>query len=515
MTATFYINNGSTTDGQHPTPPVIMPISLYPILVTLVALLLYRLRKIGYRPAGYPPGPPTLPLIGNLHLMPKKNGHLQFQKWAKEYGPIYSLILGTKEYGETWRMIRKIIHNNLNIKAARTYIPYQDLENKFMLVSFLEAPNLFIDHIRRYTNSLTTQMVFGFRTTSNQDPKLKQLFYGFEKFSAITGTQTAALLDIFPILRVLPDFVLPLRRYAKELHKRESALYIGHWLDVKKTIKNGSAKPCFCLDLVRAQDEMRFSDALASYISGSLLEAGSDTTAATLVGFVQAMVLFPEIARAAQEELDRVCGDRFPTLDDEPHLPYIRACVKESMRWMPTDILGIPHAVIRDDEYMGYTIPKGAGVMWNVWTIHMDPKRHPDPRRFDPARYVNDNQTAAEAANNADPGKRDHFVFGAGRRLCQGMHIAERTLFLGIARMLWGFDFHPARAADGNNMMPNAEDLTEGLLVQPKPFSARIVPRNSEKVARIKLEWSNMAHLLDGNLQWKVLPKGMIWKEYK
>lgn len=74
-------------------------------------------------------------------------------------------------------MIRKIVHNNLNIKAARTYVPYQELENKAMLMGFLEQPHLFIDHIRRYTNSLTTQMVFGFRTTSIEDPKLKQLFY--------------------------------------------------------------------------------------------------------------------------------------------------------------------------------------------------------------------------------------------------------------------------------------------------------------------------------------------------
>jgi cytochrome P450 len=100
----------------------------------------------------------------------------------------------------------------------------------------------------------------------------------------VTGTQTAALLDLFPVLRALPDFALPLRRYAKKLHEKESELYVGHWLNVKKAIKNGTARPCFCLDLARAQDEEKFSDPLAGYVSGSLLEAGSDTTAATLVG---------------------------------------------------------------------------------------------------------------------------------------------------------------------------------------------------------------------------------------
>lgn len=73
-------------------------------------------------------------------------------------------------------MIRKMVHNILNIKAAKSYVPYQDLENKMMLCGFLDEPNEFVGHIRRYTNSLTTQMVFGFRTLSMNDPKLIQLF---------------------------------------------------------------------------------------------------------------------------------------------------------------------------------------------------------------------------------------------------------------------------------------------------------------------------------------------------
>jgi cytochrome P450 len=110
-----------------------------------------------------------------------------------------------------------------------------------------------------------------------------------------------------------------------------------------------------------------FTDDLAAYISGSVLQAGSETTASILVGFVQAMLIRPEVAKAAQEELDRVCGDRFPDLNDVPNLPYIRACAKESLRWMPGFFLGIPHAVTKEDTYQGYRIPKGAIVILNVW----------------------------------------------------------------------------------------------------------------------------------------------------
>ena len=302
-------------------------------------------------------------------------------------------------------MIRKLVHNNLNIKAARTYVPYQDLENKAMLLGFLDRPNQFVDHIRRYTNSLTTQMVFGFRTTSTEDPKLKQLYHVSLR---TPSPRVSSRTDGHPGLRtILPGYWNPdscssrclshtpisPRRFPTSQKICQGVAPKGirliHWtlpeyqekakgrhgkgtrIQVRLTMSNKKYltlfKPCFCVDLVRAQEQEGFSDGIAGYTSGSLLEAGSDTTSATLVGFVQAMLIFPEVVKAAQEELDRVCGDRLPDLNDLRDLPYIRGCMKESLRWMPTDILGVPHAVIRDDEYMGYKIPKGAGVMWNVW----------------------------------------------------------------------------------------------------------------------------------------------------
>lgn len=121
------------------------------------------------------------------------------------------------------------------------------------------------------------------------------------------------------------------------------------------------------MDLINLQKKERFSDTYGAYISGSFLQAGSETTSAVLIGFVQAMVIFPEVSKKAQAELDAVCKDRLPDLSDMPNLPYIRGCVKESLRWMPTDILGVPHAISRDDYYGGHKIPKDAGIVWNVW----------------------------------------------------------------------------------------------------------------------------------------------------
>lgn len=87
-----------------------------------------------------------------------------------------------------------------------------------------------------------------------------------------------------------------------------------------------------------------------------------------MYAFIQAMMVFPEVQKKAQEEIDRVVGpDRLPNVDDYPNLDYIRCCVKETLRWMPTVIMGVPHAVTKDDEYNGWKIPKGATIINNVW----------------------------------------------------------------------------------------------------------------------------------------------------
>ena len=127
--------------------------------------------------------------------------------------------------------------------------------------------------------------------------------------------------------------------------------------------------------MARAQEIEGFSDAFAGFVSGSGLEAASDTTASQLRSFVEAMLLFPEAQAKAQEAIDRLCGDRYPTMEDMDHpgpdAQYIRACVKENLRWLPVAPMGFPHAVIRDDEYMGFTIPKGAAVVYNAWYIQL------------------------------------------------------------------------------------------------------------------------------------------------
>lgn len=74
-----------------------MALPLLPLLLlSLILYTLIRIRTVGLRPSSLPPGPPTRWLLGNLLQMPKEKAYLQFKKWADEYGPIYTLILGTQ-----------------------------------------------------------------------------------------------------------------------------------------------------------------------------------------------------------------------------------------------------------------------------------------------------------------------------------------------------------------------------------------------------------------------------------
>jgi cytochrome P450 len=80
------------------------------------------------------------------------------------------------------------------------------------------------------------------------------------------------------------------------------------------------------------------------------------------------MVLFPDVQKKAQDEIDCILGgNRLPSFADKSSLPYISCIVWECLRWNPVTPMGLAHYVTQDDEYNGYRIPKGSTVLPNVW----------------------------------------------------------------------------------------------------------------------------------------------------
>jgi cytochrome P450 len=80
--------------------------------------------------------------------------------------------------------------------------------------------------------------------------------------------------------------------------------------------------------------------------------------------------------------------------------------------------------------------------------------------------------SAAESAAAADPNDRDHYSYGGGRRICPGMHVAERSLFIDIARLMWGFDIRNAKDETGREIPVDATfgGMLPGATATPKPF---------------------------------------------
>jgi hypothetical protein len=164
-------------------------------------------------------------------------------------------------------------HELLNIVAAKAYVPYQDLESKQMLHDLLQTPDDFLQHIRRYTFSVTTSLVFGTRAASYNSPEIQTFWKPFEEFLELNQAGTAGLVDFYPLLRKLPDFLLPTKREAKRLHKAERKLYEAKWLDAKRKIQDGTISHCFCVGMAKAQEKEGFSDAQAVSQPTRLLSA--------------------------------------------------------------------------------------------------------------------------------------------------------------------------------------------------------------------------------------------------
>ena len=124
-----------------------------------------------------------------------------------------------------------------------------------MLFELLTQPDRFLDSVRRYTMSLTTSITYGFRTVTSDDPRQKELFDVVEALAEIVQSAGGALLEVFPLLRWLPEFLLPTKRVASEQHKREEKLYTDLWLKAKEEIKSGTTRPCFCKDMLDVQEK--------------------------------------------------------------------------------------------------------------------------------------------------------------------------------------------------------------------------------------------------------------------
>lgn len=218
-----------------------------------------------------------------------------------------------------------------------------------------------------------------------------------------------------------------------------------------------------------------------------LIEAGAEITSVVINNLILYLAATPAAQRAAHAELDRVVGsDRAPNFADIPQLPYVRACVKEILRLCPVPTWAIKHFSDNTITYKQHVIPKGTVLLANTSAMHYDETRYPEPHVFRPERYLDHPRLSAEYMVAADPYARDHFTFGGGRRACPAARLAENTLDIAAAGLLWALEISPPKDGSVNT---TESAFTPGAFRAPKPFKARFVPRDGGREEIIRQKW--------------------------
>lgn len=456
------------------------------------------------------PCPRGLPVLGNA-LQLGDTPWVPMTEWAKDLGPIYRVNLAGKTavvlntykvaseildkrsniYSDRPRMIvtgeilcggiafpflsydcqlrrlRKAVADGLNSTAAKSYLPVHEEEALLLIDALLQDPSRWESHIERAVASSVVRISYGVPPIkSAQDPLVSQISdftQHIERFSQ----PGAHVVDLIPILNLLPDWLAPWKRWGSRCHDQYSRMFLRLYKDALDRQDTGHSTPCVASLLV-ARSEVTEKE--ASWLSGILFGAGFSTTSAVLRVFVLAMVLHPEIMRKAQQQLDEVVGrSRLPMINDEARLPYVRALIKEVFRWKSIAPLGLPHRISVDDEFQGYHIPKDSIVIYNNWAMSQDEEVFEDPKEFKPERYLDQTEQVdicPESTHNSG-----HTSFGYGRRRCVGLHVAKNALFTTISTLLWTFDITHAKDANGRIIAPDENDFRiDGIIIAPATF---------------------------------------------
>ncbi|EMD85182.1 hypothetical protein COCC4DRAFT_66509 [Bipolaris maydis ATCC 48331] len=500
------------------------------LLVTFVIYTRYKNKPPPGTKAA--PGPTGLPILGNAHQLGQQP-HQQITSWAREYGEVYRIRLGWNdwymicspdackeildkqsastssraplpvsgdalsggmrflfmEYGPEWRKLRSISHKLLTPAVSATFKPSQEFEAKMLLEEILHGADtekgngVSYKAIRRYTVSVIMTSTYGRRIPDWDCDEVHGIYDIMNDFSLMAKPGTY-LADTLPFLGKLPPKLQWWRKDVKPYFEKQAKLWMSFWSTLKTQMETKQAPECFVKQFIESDYEKQgISELQAAFLAGSMIEAGSETTSAALNTAILYLSANPHARQRAFEEIQKIASStRSPTFDDEAELPYVRAIVKETLRLRPVTNIGTPHYTTAPVTYKGIHIPAQSVVCLQQYPIHYDPNLFNEPQRFYPERYLNHPHGSGHYA--AGPAaSRDHWAFGAGRRICSGVHLAENSIFIVLAKLLWAFDILPPLDGSGKEIEVDTSDEAfdaVGSTTMAKPYSVRWKVRSEE-----------------------------------
>ncbi|KAG5950314.1 hypothetical protein E4U57_007865, partial [Claviceps arundinis] len=353
---------------------------LLTLLAALVSIILYsRRRSVSSLRLPLPPGPKGLPIVGNIFDLPPA-GIPEYEHWLKHkgaYGPISSIsILGTTivilhsyeaqrellvkksskttarpifyfssmcglgnitpitTSGPVLRQHRKLMHQQLGTRVlAEQFFGTQDAETKRFLLRVLDNPEGLMMHIKTQASAIILKIVYGYSIDPHQADPLVTIIERTMVIFSKTVLPFAWAVDMIPQLRYLPSW-LP----GASFHKRAR-----HWkpvaermIDVpynfvRQQMSSGSFTPSFVSQNIEQSGEKlgekrvlgEKEETALKNSAAALFGGGADTSVSSLRSMLLALILYPEVQRRAQQEIDEVVGgDRLPEFQDRDYLPY-------------------------------------------------------------------------------------------------------------------------------------------------------------------------------------------------
>ncbi|KAF8966582.1 cytochrome P450, partial [Flammula alnicola] len=331
-------------------------------------------------------------------------------------------------------------------------------------------PDEFVNHLRHMAGEIILSIAYGIQILPEHDPHIQLSEAGLV---AITKAATWGSYAYFPSWLPGMNFKREARKW-----KQISAEMVG------KPLPSIASSSLDAMDNNDVDSRAILRDALGAMYEGDDIYSFKIYffTVSALSTFILAMVLYPDIQKRGQAEVNRATGSsRLPSFSDDRSIPYVDAILKEVLRWRPVAPLALPHRLVVDDIYKGYLLPAGSVVVGNTWAMLHDKATYgEDVDAFRPERFLRGDELDPNIPH-PDP------AFGFGRRSCPGQDMAWSSMWLTVASMLSIFDITKAFDENGIQIEPSGE-YTSGMQIYPVPFKCVIKLRSSELASLVAEE---------------------------
>ncbi|XP_024933875.2 cytochrome P450 71B26 isoform X2 [Ziziphus jujuba] len=355
-----------------------------------------------------------------------------------------SRLKGFTPYGDYWREMRKICVLELfSAKRVQSYrsIREEEVDSLINLISESSSsatPVNLTEMLFSLTASIVFRIAFGttFERSGFNNHRFHQVVHDVQ---AMLGSYSAA--EFIPYVGWIVDRLSGLhQRFERTFNEldRFFQYVVDNHLSAERTKTDHEDIIDVLLKLVREQTGFGAAQLSQDNIKAVLLNVflgGVDTGAITMIWAMAELAKQPKLMKKAQDEVRTSIGNKGRVSEsDIDQLEYLKMIVKETFRLHPPAALLLPRETISHFKVNGFEVHPKTTIHINAWAIGRDPGYWKSPEEFIPERFV----------DSSTDFKGQHFEllpFGSGRRVCPGIYMATTMVELGLANLLYWFDW--------------------------------------------------------------------------